>query len=179
MTEIELLERARMGDKLAFQSLVEYFEQTIAAVVKGILGDCPDAEDTGQEVFIRFYKSMHQFKGQSTLKTYLVCIAVNLSLNELKKRKRLINYNSEVIHNHTIIQNDESINFENRELIDMALNKLSPRQRSIVVLRLIEGYSVKETAGIMNIPEGTVLSGLSRAQGILKRILAPFLNTVV
>ncbi len=87
MTENELLEHARQGDHRAFKSLVECFEQPIATVVKGILGDCAEAEDVGQEVFIRFYKSMHQFNGKSTLKTYLTCIAINCSLNELKKKK--------------------------------------------------------------------------------------------
>jgi RNA polymerase sigma-70 factor (ECF subfamily) len=179
MTENELLEHARQGDQRAFKSLVECFEQPIATVVKGILGDCAEAEDVGQEVFIRFYKSMHQFNGKSTLKTYLTCIAINLSLNEIKKKKPTVSINNSDIPRAFMIQNAESSNFEDRELIDKALKQLPPKQRSIVVLRLMQGYSVKETAKILQIPAGTVLSRLSRAMETLKIILRPIITVML
>jgi RNA polymerase sigma-70 factor, ECF subfamily len=179
MTENELLEHARQGDHMAFKSLVECFEQPIATVVKGILGDCVEAEDVGQEVFIRFYKSMHRFNGKSTLKTYLTCIAVNLSINELKKRKKTQGINLSESQNILMMKEADSIKFEDRELIDKALNLLPVRQRSIVVLRLMQGYSVKETSKILKIPQGTVLSRLSRAQETLKRILMPLITVML
>jgi len=179
MTENELLEHARQGDHRAFQSLVECFGQPIATVVKGILGDCTEAEDVGQEVFIRFYKSMHQFNGKSTLKTYLTCIAVNLSLNELKKKKSALSFSNKELPNKFMVQQADDRKFEDQELIDKALNLLPYKQRSIVVLRLMQGYSVKETANILKIPEGTVLSRLSRAQETLQRILRPLLTVML
>jgi RNA polymerase sigma-70 factor (ECF subfamily) len=179
MTENELLEHARQGDHRAFQSLVECFQQPIATVVKGILGDCAEAEDVGQEVFIRFYKSMHQFNGKSTLKTYLTCIAINLSLNELKKKKSFLSINNGELQNTFMVQQADSSKFEDQELIDNALNLLPYKQRSIVVLRLMQGYSVKETAIILKIPEGTVLSRLSRAQETLQRILRPLITVML
>lgn len=179
MTENELLEHARQGDHRAFQSLIECFQQPIATVVKGILGDCAEAEDVGQEVFIRFYKSMHQFNGKSTLKTYLTCIAINLSLNELKKKKSFLSINNGELQNSFMAQQADSSKFEDQELIDKALNLLPYKQRSIVVLRLMQGYSVKETAKILKIPEGTVLSRLSRAQETLQRILRPLITVML
>ncbi len=179
MTENELLEHARQGDHRAFKSLVECFERPIATVVKGILGDCAEAEDVGQEVFIRFYKSMHQFNGKSTLKTYLTCIAINCSLNELKKKKLTFSINNVELQNGLMIKQAGNSNYENQELIDKALNLLPHRQRSIVVLRLMQGYSVKETAKILQIPAGTVLSRLSRATETLKKILKPIITVML
>lgn len=179
MTENELLEHARQGDHRAFKSLVECFEQPIATVVKGILGDCAEAEDVGQEVFIRFYKSMHQFNGKSTLKTYLTCIAINCSLNELKKKKSTLSINNVELQNGLMIKQAGNSNYENQELIDKALNLLPHRQRSIVVLRLMQGYSVKETSKILQIPAGTVLSRLSRATETLKKILKPIITVML
>ena len=179
MTENELLEHAKQGDHRAFKSLVECFEQPIATVVKGILGECTEAEDVGQEVFIRFYKSMHQFNGKSTLKTYLTCIAINCSLNELKRRKSTLSINNTELQNGLMMKQAGNSNYEDQELIDKALNLLPDRQRSIVVLRLMQGYSVKETAKILRIPSGTVLSRLSRAQETLKRILRPIITVML
>lgn len=178
MNEYELLDLSIKGDYKAFQSLVEYFEKPIAMIVKGILGDCTEAEDVGQEVFISFFKSMHQFNKKSSLKTYITRIAINLSLNEIKKRKRKNSLSldeNEYIKN-TLSVESEIISLENRELIEMALQKLTSEQRSVAVLRIIEGYSVKETSIILEIPEGTVLSRLYRAQEKLKSILKPSYN---
>lgn len=179
MKEDKLLELSKQGNHKAFQHLVERFEKPIAMVVKGILGDCAEAEDVGQEVFIRFYKSIHQFNGKSTLKTYLTRIAINLSLNELKKKKPTVNINNNEISLELMRKGTKSSNFEDTELVDMALKQLPPKHRSIVVLRLIEGYSVKETAKILKIPKGTVLSRLSRAQEKLKQILKPIISVTL
>lgn len=179
MIEDELLEQAKQGDKEAFRQLVECFEKPIAMVVKGILGDCAEAEDVGQEVFIRFFQSMHQFKGKSTLKTYLTRIAINLSLNEIKKKKPTFDINCTEISKTLMTKETMGSNFEEKDLLDKALQQLSCEHRSIVVLRLMEGYSVKETAKILEIPEGTVLSRLSRAQEMLKQKLKPLMSVVL
>src|SRR5882672_9233088 len=83
-----LIARSRNGDMSAFKMLVERYEGKVAGVIKPMLGDVPQAVDVGQEVFIRFYESLDKFKGESSLGTYLIRIAINLSLNEIKKIKR-------------------------------------------------------------------------------------------
>lgn len=122
---------------------------------------------------------MHQFNGKSTLKTYLTCIAINCSLNELKKKKLTFSINNVELQNGLMIKQAGNSNYENQELIDKALNLLPHRQRSIVVLRLMQGYSVKETAKILQIPAGTVLSRLSRATETLKKILKPIITVML
>jgi RNA polymerase sigma-70 factor (ECF subfamily) len=170
-SELELVKEASKGNLWAFREIVEKYETMVARVITGMLGNRMDAEDVGQEVFIRFYNSIHQFKGDASIGTYLTRIAINLSLNELKKRKRQswLSYEDKIKSGETIT--DETETMETTELVNKALGRLEPEFRSVVVLRLIQGYSTKETAGILGIPVGTALSRLSRAQDKLKGIL--------
>jgi RNA polymerase sigma-70 factor (ECF subfamily) len=83
-----LIEKARAGDNAAFSALVVRHERTVAATVIGMLGPGDDAEDIGQNVFVRFYKALNDFRGEAALSTYLTRIAINLSLNEIRRRQR-------------------------------------------------------------------------------------------
>src|SRR6478609_9771025 len=84
----ELVESSRNGDLAAFKTLVIRHEGKVAGVVRSMLGSTPEADDVGQEVFIRFYEALGKFRGESAVATYLTRIAINLSLNEIKRRKR-------------------------------------------------------------------------------------------
>lgn len=173
--DLELLERARKGDDLAFAGIVKRYEQVVANVIIGMLGNTAEADDVGQEVFIRFYRSLDQFRGDAALGTYLTRIAINLSLNELKKKKRtvsLFTQNQQDAGYDDLSDNGREMEQRDaREIVQEALQKLDPKFRSVVLLRLIEGYSSKETAQILNVPMGTVLSRLARAQKQLKKII--------
>jgi len=174
--EETLIECSINGEQLAFKELVERHQGAIARVVKGVLGDCTEAEDVGQEVFIRFYKKMEQFNKKSSLKTYLTRIAINLSINEIKKQKRFLEpERKEDLINQKPDNQNIIKKMEDKEILDKALLQLSIENRSVVVLRLIQGYSTKETAELLKIPQGTVLSRLSRAQKKLQDILKPIM----
>lgn len=174
--ELDLVRKAWNGDKNAFKEIVEQTEQRVAATVIGMLGNCPEAEDVGQETFIRFYQSLNKFRGESSIATYLTRIAINLSLNELKRRKRrnsrFYSDNEEKVERATG-KNGRNNDKELKDLVRRGIGKLDPKYRTVVVLRLIEGYSTKETAQILRLPVGTVLSRLARAQKKLKEILTP------
>jgi len=175
LTDKEVIERILNGNPDLFRLLVERYKSQVAAVVKGMLGNCPEAEDVGQEAFIRLYNSLSDFRGDATLKTYLVRIAMNLSLNELKKRKR-INKSTLYIDSGAPINQDIGItNAERTDIMEMiykALEKLDAKQRSVFILRVVEGYSTKETAKILKIPLGTVLSRLARAQEVMRGLVS-------
>ncbi|MEZ4825661.1 MAG: RNA polymerase sigma factor [Bacteroidia bacterium] len=176
VTDTELIERARTGDPMAFRHIVEKYEGQIARTVKGMLGEVPEAEDVGQDVFIRFYRSMEHFRGESALGTYLTRIAINLSLNALKqkKRKEMFRFfsNGEKEPVLQIPDNGKSPDQDDtRVMVHQALQLLDKDFRAVLVLRMIEGYSSKETAEILGVPMGTILSRLSRAQKKLKEIL--------
>lgn len=178
--EPELIQKAKAGDEQAFRRLVVQHEQHVRATVLGMLGDTPEATDVAQEVFIRFYRSMNQFKGNAQLRTYLTRIAINLSLNELKSRKRRFSWLTFINREETqdLQIEDYSTSPERtdtKELVHKALQLLEPVFRTVVVLRMIDGYSVKETANLLELPEGTIASRLARGQKKLKTILEKWL----
>jgi len=165
-----LVEAVKSGDNRAFRQIVLKYEKLIAGVVKGMIGN-DGADDVGQETFIRFYRSIGQYKGEAGLGTYLVRIAVNLTLNEIKKRNRKQWFSLDDRLKEKPEAEDEYGRMESSELINKALTKLDPDFRSVVVLRIMQGYSTKETAEILQIPLGTVLSRLARGQEKLREIL--------
>lgn len=166
--DLELIQSAVSGNHQAFRQIVLKYEDDVARTVIGMLGKTEDAEDIGQEVFIRFYKSLKQFKGESSLKTYLTRIAINLSLNRLKQisKRRIIPIEEQ--GNKIVEEKKHDDEMELKEIVNLALGKLDPEFRSVIVLRLIQGFSTRETANMLDIPLGTVLSRLSRAQEKLK-----------
>ncbi len=172
--EAMLIERARSGDAVAFRKIVTIHQGHLAGTIKGMLGNVVEAEDVGQEVFVRFFRKIEQFEGKSSLKTYLTRIAINLSLNELQRRKRQYKY-FEKGEAAEIKVNQKMVSFEKqndvKQMINAALEHIDPKFRSVLVLRNIQGYSTKETAKIMEIPLGTVLSRLNAGQKKLKEVI--------
>lgn len=142
----------------------------------GMLGHCPEAEDIGLEAFIQLYRSLDKFRGESSLGTYLTRIAINLSINEIRRRRRRRKFyfpkSDNKIENMPDTKNTDDQR-EIKKIVRMGIQKLKPKFRSVLVLRLIDGYSTQETAEILNLPVGTVLSRLARAQMKLKEILKP------
>ncbi len=179
----ELMQRARAGDERAFRELVERHEGAVAAVVVGMLGPGDDADDVGQETFIRFYRSLGSFRGEASLKTYLRRIAVNLSLNALKRRRRLAfrflsrDRARAPLPEPPVVTEGEVERHEAQRWVRAAIDRLGPRHRPVVVLRMMEGCSTRETAEILGLPEGTVLSRLSRAMRQLEDELRKYVET--
>jgi len=176
LKEQELIANVLNGDNDAFKEIVKKYASRVAATVIGMLGHCPEAEDIGQEAFVRLYQSLHKFRGESSLATYLTRIAINLSLNEIRRRgrqRKLYLTNSEEKIDTFADTTNHNEQKETSELVQRGLQKLPVKFRSVIVLRLIDGYSTEETAKILNLPVGTVLSRLSRAQMKLKNILTP------
>lgn len=165
-----LLEKARNGDMGAFRILVERYEGKVAGIVRSMVGSGPESVDVGQEVFIRFYESLDKFKGESALGTYLVRIAINLSLNEIKRIKKRSSFFFPIEFGKS--KKDDNEKSEITDMVQHEISKLDPEFRVVVSLRMIEGYSTEETGEILGVPLGTVLSRLSRAQKKLKLVLA-------
>lgn len=180
--EQRLVARARDGDPAAFRELVERYEGLVAATVIGMLGRGAEAQDVGQKTFIKFYRALDQYRGEGGVAPYLTRIAVNLSLNALDRRKR---------HRRRFASSDpddlpayepavdgerDARRFDEKDMVHRAIQQLNPDHRSVVVLRMINGYSTKETAELLDIPVGTVLSRLYRAQQNLRDLLGPYLE---
>lgn len=161
-----LVKKSVEGDLIAFKTLVIRYEGKVAGVVKSMIGNTEEAADVGQEVFIRFYESLRKFRGESSVGTYLVRIAINLSLNEIKKRKRrFLFFTNEEAGSNIALKEDKK---DLKEMLDYEFNQLDPDFKAVATLRLVEGYSTEETAALLQIPLGTVLSRLARAQKKLR-----------
>jgi len=173
--DTEWLHAARNGDQKAFRRLVEKYESRVAATVIGMVGRGDEAEDIGQETFIRFYRSLHAFREESGVGTYLTRIAINLCLDALKRRNRHLSRASPRSEEDlaTAAAREEKPRLEAREIVRQGLARLDDKFRAVVVLRMLLGHSTRETARILGLPVGTVLSRLARAQRKLKDILTP------
>ena len=179
--EIELVKLAKDGDKPALSALILRYEKQVVKTVTGMLGKCLEVDDISQEIFVRFYQSLDNFKCKSGVGTYITRIAINLSLNEIKRKKR---------KNFLFIKNDDD-NFlqipdtnlsqhseknDIKEIVNKAVQLLEPKYRSVIVLKLIDGYSTKEVAEILEIKKSSVLTRFSRAQEKLRVKLEAFLE---
>ncbi len=174
--ELTWLNAARKGDHSAFERIVNAHSRRIASTVKGMLGDTAEAEDVGQEVFITFYRFMDRFRGESSLGTFLTRIAINLSLNQIKRNRRFLGRfgsspEQELEQRPARVESPETV--LQKEKIRRAIRSLPAKFRSVIVLRLIQEYSTEETAAILKLPLGTVQSRLARAQQKLRSILVP------
>ncbi|MEM9986461.1 MAG: RNA polymerase sigma factor [Bacteroidota bacterium] len=175
-SDITLIEAARGGDRTAFSSIVQRYEGKVGATIVGMLGNVPEADDVAQEVFIRFYKSLHKFEGRSQLGTYLTRIAINQCLSHLEKKKRKRWFSRGKSEDESLLLNipDGGLSAAEKDTqaaVQSALLKLEPDFRSVVVLRMLEGYSTEETAKLLGLPKGTVLSRLARGQKKLRTIM--------
>lgn len=166
---------AREGDMAAFEEIVKRYEGKIARTVLGMVPEADEAEDIGQETFIRFYRSLHTFRGDSALGTYLTRIAINLSYNALKRKKRygsfFSRWDGETQEMDIPDKDHDPGKKDTADMIGKAIQEMEPRFRAVVNLRLVQGYNTRETAGILKLPLGTVLSRLSRAQAQLQEKL--------
>lgn len=172
ISDFELIQNAIQGQQYSFSEIVRRYQPLIATTAMGMLGDLDQAQEIGQQVFIRFYKSMNNFRNEAKLSTYLTRITINLCLNHLKRNQNFRNRKLDlVLATNSASSDNFDKDFEEKELINQALQYLSENQRIVIVLRMIQGYSTQETAELLGIPKGTVLSRLKRAMDNLKDIL--------
>ncbi|MEP6765072.1 MAG: RNA polymerase sigma factor [Gemmatimonadaceae bacterium] len=180
--ERALVARAAVGDDDAFRQLVRAHESAVASVVIAMLGVGDDAEDVGQETFVRLLRALPTYRGDSSVRTFITRIAVNASLDMIAKRKRSARFirlgtSDDDI---TATASDPSSEFssqhdrqEEANIVRRAVDSLDGKHRAVVVLRVLEERSTKEAAELLGVPEGTVMSRLTRAMKKLEAILRP------
>ncbi|MEO5800033.1 MAG: RNA polymerase sigma factor [Gemmatimonadales bacterium] len=181
-TERGLVAAAALGDEVAVRHLVQEHEGAIATTVTAMLGAGDDAEDVGQETFVRFLRSLPNYRGDAAVRTYLTRIAINLSLDVLARRRRRLGWlrlgTSGDRDEPTVaaIGPEEIDREDRRRQIRIAVAALDPNHRAVVVLRILEERSTRETAELLGVPEGTVMSRLKRALARLAITLEPLEN---
>ena len=179
--DILLAFKSADGDEKAFETLVRKYERLVSTCVYSIAGNAEDVLDISQEVFLKVYKSIGTFKGDSEFSTWLYRIAKNTALDFVRKRKQnTISIDSSGEENEGFDLPDESVasspekkalQNEKISLLRDSLNKLSDEHREIIILRDLNDYSYEDVAKALNLEVGTVKSRIFRAREQLRKIL--------
>jgi len=179
--ERRLVEAARRGDHRAFEALVVKYQDRIYRVVQRMVGGSEAVDDIAQEVFIRAYRSIGDFKGESSLYTWLYKIALNLCRNFYRTRgRRPVHEEIGEDGSTTVLEaeggspEDEVLRREFWEQLRRGLDGLPEEQREAIVLCDLEGMSYEEMADVMGVPIGTVRSRIFRGRRALQERLAAF-----
>ncbi|MFC1562892.1 RNA polymerase sigma factor [candidate division KSB1 bacterium] len=176
-SEKELIERCIRGD--SFKELFNLFKDRVFSTSIRMLGNVQDAEDTTQEIFIKIFKNIKNFKGDSSLKTWIYKISVNTCIDKLKKRKKHIKNEYLGLGNEINLTSYTEKPFgQNKVIIDNEISKLPEKYKSVFILHEIEGFKHEEISEIMNIPPGTSKSHLFVAKSLLRKKLLPYLEVL-
>lgn len=172
-----LVARLQGGDERAFDEIVRRYQEPLLRFALGLLGDLDDAADVVQETFVRAYEQISEFRGGSTLYTWLYRIAYNRSISLLRRRKvrRLLRLDRRGedgegeglgVRLQLVAADDPGADLERAELmrqVELAVAALPPRQRSIFVMRHYQGLSHGEIARIVGRTEGAIRAGYFHA----------------
>jgi RNA polymerase sigma-70 factor (ECF subfamily) len=191
ISEQEVIARCRRGDRSAFQVLVERYERRAYGIAFGMLRNREDAMDAAQDAFVKVFRNIGSFKGDSSFYTWFYRIVKNVCIDHCRKKSRakLVEYDE------TYRRKDEDpgvmkmsgntrdmqpgVAFEQAELgkvLNEALSRLTENHRSIILLREVEGLSYEEIAETMDCHLGTVMSRLHHARKNLQKVLRPYLD---
>jgi RNA polymerase sigma-70 factor (ECF subfamily) len=175
LTDIELVEKAKEGDKKALAELVSKYNERIYNLALRILRNKEDAEDVLQETFLQVIKKLNTFDGRSSFFTWIYRIGTNASLMKLRKKKQVFAElpDKPDLEDHLFIDwsQDPSLDVQNEEIkniLDKAISELSDNYRSVFILRDLENLSIRETSNILNITEENVKIRLRRARLYLR-----------
>jgi len=180
LSDTDLINKAQNGDESAFNELVCRYDRNVLALTLKYVNDRDDAKDIYQEVFLRVFRGLKNFKFKSEFSTWLYRITVNVCLTFIKsgKKQSMVRINSDMENDDIdyIAGSDDETNSPDELLsrneftdnVKEALEKLSPKQKMIFVLKHFEGYKIREIASMIDCGEGTVKKYLFEANHKLR-----------
>lgn len=185
MKEQELIEELKLGNQAAFRHLVESYQSMVVNTAMGMLHNMADAEDVAQEVFIQVYNSIHDFRLESSLKTWIYRITITRSLNAVRSKGRksfftrledLFFTKREVGIGESSLPNPQKRleEMDHSEAIQSAMNTLPDNQKVAFTLSKYEDLSYKEIAEVMQVSKSSVESLLYRAKVNLQKKLLDY-----
>jgi RNA polymerase sigma-70 factor (ECF subfamily) len=165
-----ILDRARRGDERAFEAVVRHYDEGLRALAFRLLGDRASMDDALQEAYVKAYRALPRFRGDSSPGTWLYRIAYNACLDELRRRRRVVALDSvrEAADRRAGPADAAAV----RGGLAAALAGLPPEDRAAVLLVDAAGFDYRDAAAVLAVPEGTVASRLHRARRALRRALA-------
>jgi RNA polymerase sigma-70 factor (ECF subfamily) len=184
-----LVERAQRGDKHAFELLVTKYQRKLARLLSRFIRDPAEVEDVAQEAFIKAYRALPSFRGESAFYTWLYRIGINTAKNYLvamgRRAPTTTEFDAEEAENfeggewlHDInTPESQLMTKEIAQTVNEAMEALPEELKTAIVLREIEGLSYEDIANAMNCPIGTVRSRIFRAREAIAQKLRPLLDT--
>ena len=183
-SDLALVERVQRGERSAFDVLVLRYQQKVLKLVLRYIRDPMEAEDVAQEAFIKAFRAIGSFRGDSAFYTWIYRIAINTAKNALvASKRRPVNFGIDVQDPEqgdlearmTDGETPEQLALteEIRETVNQAMGDLPEELRTAIVLREIDGLSYEEIAASMDCPVGTVRSRIFRAREAIDRRLRP------
>lgn len=185
----ELVERAQKGDKRAFELLVMKYQRKLGRLLSRMVRDAAEIDDITQESFIKAYRALPQFRGESAFYTWLYRIAVNTAKNYLMAKGKREVANSDMVDEdgegmedvlmpHDIATPDAELQTKQiAKAVNETVDALPEELRTAITLREIEGLSYEEIAQMMDCPIGTVRSRIFRAREAIAEKIRPMLGT--
>jgi len=186
--DLVLVERVQSGDRDAFGLLVEKYQRKLLRLVMRMVRDPAEAEDVAQEAFVKAYRALPNFRGESAFYTWLYRIGVNTAKNWLMANGRRMPTVSEIVDEEGddidgshLLRDDETpdrvlLSKQIGETVNAAMEALPDDLRTAIVLREIEGLSYEEIAQVMDCPIGTVRSRIFRAREAIAARLRPLVD---
>jgi RNA polymerase sigma-70 factor (ECF subfamily) len=186
-SDLELVKRAQRGERGAFDLLVLRYQHKVVKLVARLLRDPTEAEDVAQEAFVKAYRALASFRGDSAFYTWLYRIAVNTARNVMASRQRRpLDYEADLSEteqsavasrmSHSDTPEATALSDEIHATVNRAVADLPEDLRTAIILREIEGLSYEEIAAAMDCPVGTVRSRIFRAREAIDRNLKPLLD---
>jgi RNA polymerase sigma-70 factor (ECF subfamily) len=183
----ELIARCQRGDLTAYEPLVNKYRERIYAQAFNLTRNADDAYDLCQETFVKAWKSINRFRGQSSFYTWLYRIATNLGIDLIRnKEKNPTTQFDDALEKeeteenkpfaHQAVPSDEVLQKELGQAIDAAIARLTPEHREVIVLREFEGLDYKDIATAVGCSIGTVMSRLHYARAHLQKTLKLYLK---
>ena len=185
----QLVERAQRGDKHAFGLLVSKYQRKLGRLLSRFIRDSTEVEDVTQEAFIKAYRALPTFRGDSAFYTWLYRIGINTAKNYLVALGRraptttsLDNEDAESLEDGDQLRDlntpqNQLMSCQVAETVNQSLGQLPEELRTAITLREIEGLSYEDIATIMNCPIGTVRSRIFRAREAIAEKLRPLIGT--
>lgn len=189
--DLELVDRIQAQDREAFKELVEKYQRKVYSICYGMLKDSESSMDVSQEVFIKVYRYIDKFNRDSSFYTWLYRITVNMCIDYIRKNSRVqkVEYDDRIAHEGDnegedyITPSRLGINpdkvygrKELRQKMLEALETLTEKHRTILILREVEGLSYEELAEVLDISKGTVMSRLYHARRYFQEALKDYLQ---
>ena len=175
-----VIEACQQGDRAAFQLLFEtYKDKVFSIAVYSSGGDRAVADDVTQQIFLKLFTAIQQFRGESEFTTWLYRLVVNACLDEKRRRRRLLPWGDTVAMRNPSDkkpQEKQYARLEVSEAVQAAIGELKPKFRLPILLKYIEGLSYEEIASVMGCSKGTVASRLNRGHSQLAKRLSHLNN---